>query len=77
MAASSTPSPLAPPPTNTASGVGSPDQRCRRAAFHDFELRHAERSGIAPDAAGAIGARLDRHGAHRRMGEQPLDGNRA
>ena len=27
--------------------------------------------------AGAIGARLDRHRAHRGMGEQPLDGDRA
>ena len=56
---------------------GKPGERGRRRAFDDLESRHAEGGGVAADARGAVGAPLDRDGAHRRIGQHPFDRDRA
>ena len=46
-------------------GRGEAGKRLRRAALDHFELGHAEGGGVAADARGALGARLDGDGAQR------------
>ncbi len=60
-----------------ASGARETGERRRRFALDDVERRHAEGGGVAADAVGAVGARLDRDGAQRRIGEHPFDRDRA
>ena len=52
-------------------------ERFRSGRFDDLQSGHAEGSGIAADARGAVFAALDRDSAHGGIGEHPFDRNRA
>ena len=60
-------------PRPAAASPRAPRARCPRRS----RGRHAERRGVAADARGALGARLDGDGAQRRIGQHPFDRDRA